>query len=65
VAIAQDFELWAIKLNKDKVDVIPIVSQTALVDLVTQLSTISDRFEHVFNDQNSLVASVVTFLEKI
>jgi hypothetical protein len=65
VTIAQDFELSAIKLNKDKVDVIPIVSQTALVDLVTQLSTISDRFEHVFNDQNSLVASVVTCLEKI
>jgi hypothetical protein len=65
VTIAQDFELSAIKLNKDKVDVIPIVSQTALVDLVTQLSTISDRFEHVFNDQSSLVASVVTCLEKI
>jgi hypothetical protein len=30
-----------------------------------QLSAITDRFEHEFNDQSSLVASVVTRLEKI
>jgi hypothetical protein len=53
--------LLAIKLNKDKVEVIPTVSQ----DLVTQLSAITDRFERAFNDQSSLVASVVTRLEKI
>jgi hypothetical protein len=61
VTLNQDFELLAIKLNKDKVEVIPTVSQ----DLVTQLSAITDRFERAFNDQSSLVASVVTRLEKI
>jgi hypothetical protein len=65
VTLAQDFELPAIKLNKDKVEVIPTVSQTSPLDLVTQLSGITDRFEHSFNDQSSFVASVVTRLEKI
>jgi hypothetical protein len=60
VTLKQDFELPAIKLNKDKVEVIPTVSQTLPPDLVTQLSAI----ERVFNDQSSLVASVVTRLEK-
>jgi hypothetical protein len=57
--------LPAIKLNKDKVEVIPTVSQASPLDLVTQLSTITDRFERAFNNQSSLVASVVTHLEKI
>jgi hypothetical protein len=61
----QDFELPAIKLNKDKVEVIPTVSQASSPDLVTQLSAIIDRFERAFNDKISLVASVVTRLEKI
>jgi hypothetical protein len=61
VTLNQDFELPAIKLNKDKVEVIPTVSQTSPPDLVKQLSKI----EHAFNDQSSLVASVVTRLEKI
>jgi hypothetical protein len=65
VTLAQDFELPAIKLNKDKVEVIPTVSQTSPLDLVTQLSGITDRFERSFNDQSSFVASVVTRLEKI
>jgi hypothetical protein len=65
VTLNQDFELPAIKLDKDKVEVIPTVSQTSPPDLVTQLSNITDRFECVFNDQSSLVASVVTHLEKI
>jgi hypothetical protein len=61
----QDFELLTIKLNKDKVEVIPTVSQESPPDLVTQLSAITDRFERAFDDQSSLVASVVTHLEKI
>jgi hypothetical protein len=65
MTIAQDFELPVIKLNKDKVEVTPTVSQTPPADLVTQLSAISDRFERAFNNQNSLVASVATRLEKI
>jgi hypothetical protein len=65
VTLNQEFELPAIKLNKDKVEVIPTVSQASPPDLVTQLSNISDRFEHAFNDQSSLVASVVTRLEKV
>jgi hypothetical protein len=65
VTLNQDFELPAIKLNKDKVEVIPTVSQASPPDLVTQLTAITDRFERAFNDQSSLVASVVTRLEKI
>jgi hypothetical protein len=65
VTLNQDFELPAIKLNKDKVEVIPTVSQASPPDLVTQLTAITDRFERAFNDQSSLVASVVTCLEKI
>jgi hypothetical protein len=47
--------------KKDKVEVIPTVSQASPPDLVKQLSKI----ERAFNDQSSLVASVVTRLEKI
>jgi hypothetical protein len=65
VTLNQDFELSAIKLNKDKVEVIPTVSQASSPDLGTQLPTITDRFERAFNNQSSLVASVVTRLEKI
>jgi hypothetical protein len=65
VTLNQDFELPTIKLNKDKVEVIPTVSQASSPDLVTQLTAITDRFECAFNDQSSLVASVVTHLEKI
>jgi hypothetical protein len=64
VTNAQDFELSAIKLNKGKVKVIPTISQTPPANLV-QLSTISDRFERVFYEQNSLVASVITRLVKV
>jgi hypothetical protein len=65
VTLNQDFELPMIKVNKDKVEVIPAVSQASSPDLVTQLSAITDRFERAFNYQSSLVASVVTHLEKI
>jgi hypothetical protein len=65
VTLNQDFELPAIKLNKDKVEVILSVSQASPLDLVTQLSAVTDKFERAFNDQSSLVASVVTCLEKI
>jgi hypothetical protein len=61
VTLGQNFELPVIKLNKDKVEVIPAVSQTSPPNLATQLSAI----ERVFNDRSSLVASVVTHLEKI
>jgi hypothetical protein len=64
VTLNQDFELPAFKLNKDRVEVIPTVSQASPPDLVTQLTTITDKFECAFNDQSSLVASVVTRLEK-
>jgi hypothetical protein len=64
VTLNQDFELPAIKLNKDKVEVVPTVSQASPPDLVTQLSAITDRFERVFYDQSSFVASVFTRLEK-
>jgi hypothetical protein len=56
--------LSAIKVNKDKIEVISAVSQPPS-DLVTQLSAISDKFDRAFNDQNNLVASVITHLEKV
>jgi hypothetical protein len=59
VTLTQDFELPTIKLNNNRVEVIPTVSQTS-PDLVTQLSAITDRFERAFNDHSSLDASVVT-----
>jgi hypothetical protein len=65
VTLNQDFELPVIKLYKDKVEVIPTVSQASPPDLVTQLSAYTDIFECVFNDQSSFVASVVTHFEKI
>jgi hypothetical protein len=61
VTVNQNFELPAIKLNKDKVEVIPTISQTSPPGLATHLSAI----EHAFNDQSSLLASLVTRLEKI
>jgi hypothetical protein len=63
VTIAQEFELSVIKINKDKVE--PTISQQPPSDLITQVSAISDKFERAFNDQNSLVASVITHLEKV
>jgi hypothetical protein len=50
VTLNQDFELPEIKLNKDKVEVIPTVSQASPPNLVTQLTAITDRFERAFND---------------
>jgi hypothetical protein len=50
VTLNQDFELPGIKLKKDMVEVIPIVSQASPPDLVMQLSNITDRFERAFND---------------
>ena len=64
VTIAQDFGLPAIKLNNDKVEVVTTVSQPE-TDLLTQLSTISDKFDRAFSVQNNLVASVITRLEKV
>jgi hypothetical protein len=61
VTLNQNFELPTIKLNKDKVEIIPTVSQTSPLDLATQLSAI----ECAFSDPSSLVASFVTRLEKI
>jgi hypothetical protein len=46
VILNQNFELPAIKLNKDKVEVIPTISLASPPDLVMQLSVITDRFEH-------------------
>jgi hypothetical protein len=63
VTLNQDFELSAIKLNRDKVEVIPTVSEASPPDLDTQLSATTDRFERTFNDQSSFIASVVTRLE--
>jgi hypothetical protein len=65
VTLNQDFELPAIKTNKDKVEVIPTVSQASPPDLVTQLSAITDRFERAFNDQTVWLLVLLLTLKKL
>jgi hypothetical protein len=65
VTIAKEFDLPTIKMNKDKVEVIPTVSQTPRANLITQLCDISDKLKCEFNYHNSLVAGVITRLEKV
>jgi hypothetical protein len=49
--LAQDFELSAIKLNNDKVEVITTVSKPE-TDLSMKLATLSGKFERVFSNQH-------------
>jgi hypothetical protein len=52
VTMTQDFELPAIKVNNDKIEVITTVSKPE-TDLSTKLTELSDKFERVFNNQHS------------
>jgi hypothetical protein len=63
VTMTQDFELPAIKVNNDKIEVITTVSKPE-TDLSTKLTELSDKFEHVFSNQHSQVAKMITRLEK-
>jgi hypothetical protein len=64
VTMTQDFELPAIKVNNDKIEVITTVSKPQ-TDLSTKLTEISDKFERAFSNQHSQVAKMITRLEKI
>jgi hypothetical protein len=58
VMMTQDFELPAIKVNNDKIEVITTVSKPQ-TDLSTKLTEISDKFERAFSNQHSQVAKMI------
>jgi hypothetical protein len=64
VMMTQDFELPAIKVNNDKIEVITTISKPE-TDLSTKLTKISDKFERAFSNQHSQVANMIARLEKI
>jgi hypothetical protein len=64
VTMTQDFELPAIKVNNDKIEVITTVSKPE-TDLSMKLTEISDKFEHDFSNQHSQVARTIAQLEKV
>jgi hypothetical protein len=64
VTMTQDFELPAIKVNNDKIEVITTVSKPE-TDLSMKITEISDKFECAFSNQHSQVAKMIAHLEKI
>jgi hypothetical protein len=64
VTMTQDFELSAIMVNHDKIEVITIVSQPE-TELSMKLTEISDKFECAFSNQHSQVARIISCLEKV
>jgi hypothetical protein len=64
VMMTQDFELPAIKVNNDKIEVITTVSKPE-TDLSMKITEISHKFEHAFSNQHSPVAKMIARLEKI
>jgi hypothetical protein len=64
VTLTQDFELPAIKVNNDKIEVITTVSKPEN-DLSMKLTEISDKFERAFSNQHSQVARIIARLEKV
>jgi hypothetical protein len=64
VTMTQDFELSAIKVNNDKIEVITTISKPETY-LSMKLIEISDKFEHIFSNQHSKVAKMIAHLEKV
>jgi hypothetical protein len=64
VTMNQDFELPAIKVNNDKIEVITTVSKPE-TDISMKITKISDKFERAFHNQHSQVANMIARLEKI
>jgi hypothetical protein len=56
--MTQDFELPAIKVNNDKIEVITTVSKPE-TDLFMKITEISDKFECVFSNLHSQVAKMI------
>jgi hypothetical protein len=63
VMMTQDFELPAIKVNNNKIEVITIVSKPE-TDLSMKITEISNKFERAFINQHSQVAKMIARLEK-
>jgi putative cell wall-binding protein len=64
VTMTQDFEMPAIKINNDKIEVITTVSKSE-TELSMKSTEISDKFKHAFSNQHSQVARIIPRLEKI
>jgi hypothetical protein len=64
VTMTQDFELTAIKVNNDKIEVITTVSKPK-TDLSMKITEIYDKFKHAFSNQHSQVAKMIARLEKL
>jgi hypothetical protein len=64
VTMTQDFELPAIKVTNDKIEVITTVSKPG-TDLSTKLTELFDKFKRVFSNQHSPVAKMIARLEKV
>jgi hypothetical protein len=64
VMMTQDFELPAIKVDNDKIEVITTVSKHE-TNLSMKLTEISDKFKRAFSNQHSQVARIIARLEKI
>jgi hypothetical protein len=59
--MTQDFELSAIKVNNNKIEVITTISKPK-TDLSMKLTEISDKFERAFSNQHSQVAKMIARL---
>jgi hypothetical protein len=64
VTMTQDFEMPAIKINNDKIEVITTVSKPE-TELSMKITEISVKFKRAFSNQHSQVARIIPRLEKI
>jgi hypothetical protein len=64
VTMTQDFEMPAIKINNDKIEVITTLSKPE-TELSMKITEISDKFKRAFSNQQSQVARIIPHLEKI
>jgi hypothetical protein len=62
--MTQDFELLAIKVNNDRIEVITTLSKPK-TGMFMKLTEISDKFEHAFSNHHSQVARIIARLEKV
>jgi hypothetical protein len=62
--MTQDFEMPAIKINNDKIEIITTVSKPE-TELSMKITEISDKFKRAFSNQHSQVARIIPRLEKI
>jgi hypothetical protein len=58
VTMTQDFEMPAIKINNDKIEVITTVSKPE-TDLSMKITEISDKFKRAFSNKHIQVARII------